>query len=100
MQHLKLQNTISTHKIEAVQTRIPTKHCTCGSCDLPKPKLPIGTRRIKIQPKYIAGAKGGKLVPVIRLQGAWLRKTGFECDSYVIISKKKGQLIIQMDNPR
>ncbi|MGF1923758.1 MAG: hypothetical protein ACQUHE_06235 [Bacteroidia bacterium] len=31
------------------------------------------------------------------LQGEWLRKTGFEYHDYVIITQKKGKLIIELE---
>ncbi|SFH51565.1 SymE family type I addiction module toxin [Pedobacter insulae] len=37
------------------------------------------------------------IVPQILLQGEWLRKTGFEYDEHVIITQKKGKLIIVLD---
>ena len=37
------------------------------------------------------------IVPQILLQGEWLRKTGFEYNDHVIITQKKGTLIIELD---
>ena len=37
------------------------------------------------------------IVPQILLQGEWLRKTGFEYNEHVIITQKKGKLIIELE---
>lgn len=37
------------------------------------------------------------IVPQILLQGEWLRKTGFEYHDHVIITQKKGRLIIELE---
>ncbi len=79
------------------QTKHPHKTCTCGACDPPKPKLPEGTRRLKIQPKYARRVGYEEAFPLITLTGKWLQDHGFKCDSYVLISKKQGQLIIKLE---
>ncbi len=73
------------------------KTCTCGACTPPKPKLPAGTRRLKIQPKFVQLTYSHTTVPLIMLTGAWLRKIGFESKSYVIIYEKEGELTIKLD---
>jgi hypothetical protein len=36
-------------------------------------------------------------VPKIRLEGKWLRETGFESGQQIIIKTEKGKLIIQIE---
>ncbi len=90
------KNQKETPTLTAVQTKHPRKTCTCVACDPPKPKLPKGTRRLKIQPKYYQRLGHLKTFPSILLSGKWLQDQGFECDSYVIIAEKKGQLVIKL----
>ncbi|MGF1924907.1 MAG: SymE family type I addiction module toxin [Bacteroidia bacterium] len=84
-------------KLNSIQTKHPHKKCSCGASDLPKPKLPEGTRRLKIQPKYTQRVGYQEAFPVITLTGKWLQNFGFKCDSYVLITEKHGQLIIQLE---
>ena len=65
----------------------------CGACEPPKPKLPDGVRRIKVY--YKVGQCGE--IPVILLQGEWVRKLGFNVIDFVIISEHPGQLIINLE---
>lgn len=61
-------------------------------------------RRLKVSPKLVVYERGWRkvdsiydYVPQIRLVGAWLRNTGFESGQYVVISAKKGKLIIELE---
>ncbi len=79
------------------------KICKCGACKPnayaeasakeQKPKLPKGMRRLKVY--YKAGCT--ETIPVILLQGEWIRKLGFNVKDHVIVSEKKGQLIINLE---
>ena len=50
-------------------------------------------RRLKVY--YKAGCTG--TIPVILLQGEWIRKLGFDVEDHVIVSENKGQLIINLE---
>jgi hypothetical protein len=80
-----------------IQTLQPNKTCTCGACTPPKPKLPVGMRRIKIQPKFVQHTYSNTTVPLIMLTGAWLHKIGFESKGYVVVYEKEGELLIRVD---
>lgn len=97
MQTTKNQSRLPIYRLNPIQTKHPHKTCTCGACDSPKRKLPEGTRRLKIQPKYAQRVGYQEAFPVITLTGKWLQNFGFKCDSYVLISEKHGQLIIQLE---
>ena len=97
MRSSKNQTTVSVKQPKIIQVKQPNRKCTCGACDPPKPMLPTGMRRIKVQQKFIAQVRSSTWVPVIILAGEWLRKSGFECQNHVIIIEKKGQLIINLD---
>jgi hypothetical protein len=71
----------------------PNKICKCGACEPRKPKLPRGMRRLKVY--YKAGYT--ETIPVILLQGEWIRKLGFNVKDHVIVSERKGQLIINLE---
>jgi hypothetical protein len=74
------------------------KKCKCGACEPPKPKLPEGIRRLKVQPKYITDRPSkNPTIPLIILQGEWLRNTGFDCESHVLIEQQPGQLVIRVE---
>lgn len=62
-----------------------------------KSELPIGTRRIKIQPKFVQRTYDNNVVPAILLTGEWLRKIGFECEGYVLIKEEGGGLVIRLE---
>ena len=79
------------------QTKHPHKTCTCGACDPPKPKLPKGIRRLKIQPKYTRRVGYQEAFPMIMLTGRWLQKQGFKCDSHVLIIEEREQLVIKLE---
>ena len=81
-----------------IQVKQPNKKCTCGACDPPKPKLPAGMRRIKVQQKIVTQGRSNTLIPVIMLSGKWLLKSGFAYQDYVIVIEKKGQLVITLDS--
>jgi hypothetical protein len=74
--------------------RSPTnKICTCGACEPRKSKLPSGMRRLKVY--YKAGCT--ETICVILLHGEWIRRLGFNVEDHVIVSEKKGQLIINLE---
>jgi hypothetical protein len=80
-------------RLESIQ-----KRCKCGACQPPKPKLPPGTHRLKIQPKFVQrGLLPDTQVPQLLLAGEWLRRTGFECNNHVLITTDPGQLIIRLE---
>jgi hypothetical protein len=91
MRHTKNQ------KQKVIQELQPNKICKCGACEPRRPKLPDGQRRLKIQPKHMQSTWSSSIVPQILLQGEWLRKTGFEHHNHVIITQKKGKLIIELE---
>jgi hypothetical protein len=97
MQKSKSQNDVSVRKPKIIQELQPNKICKCGACEPRKPKLPEGMRRLKIQPKHMQSTWSESIVPQILLQGEWLRKTGFEYHDHVIITQKKGKLIIELE---
>jgi hypothetical protein len=61
------------------------------------PKLPSGTRRIKIQPRYVSRVGKNIFVPGLLLQGEWLRKLGFDCKQHVLIREESGGLVIRLE---
>ncbi|MES2652711.1 MAG: SymE family type I addiction module toxin [Bacteroidota bacterium] len=97
MQKSKSQNEGSVRKPKIIQELQLNKTCKCGACEPRKPKLPEGIRRLKIQPKHMQYTWATAIVPQILLQGEWLRKTGFEYNDHVIITQKKGKLIIELE---
>lgn len=55
-------------------------------------------------PNFLAECAGSKFtirqtetIPVILLQGEWIRKLGFNVKDHVIVSEKKGQIIINLE---
>src|SRR4051812_15413515 len=91
-------------KQKVIQELQPNKICKCGACEPRKPKLPDGQRRLTVSSKLIvhqrAWVKEDSLydyVPKIRLEGKWLRDTGFESGQHIIITTEKGKLIIQIE---
>jgi hypothetical protein len=87
-----------------IQELQPNKTCNCGACEPRKPKLPDGKRRLKVSDKLIvhhrAWVKENSIydyVPKIRLEGQWLRNTGFESGQYVVISCENGRLIVEIE---
>ena len=84
-------------EVKIVQELQPNKICKCDACEPRKPKLPDGQRRLKIQPKHMQSTWSESIVSQILLQGEWLRKTGFESNDHVIITQKKGKLIIELE---
>ena len=93
MRQQKKQIVTSIPKYDPTQIKKPESHCTCGACYVPKQKMPEGVRRLKVYYKYV----NGKQIPVVLLQGEWIRKLGFEIESHVIIREKKGKLIIDLE---
>ena len=98
MRHTKNQ----TPKI--IQELQPNKTCTCGACEPIKSKRADGKRRLKVSPHLVVNQRAlvkedsiYDYVPQIRLVGQWLRSTGFESGQYVVISVKKGKLIIEIE---
>jgi len=55
--------------------------------------MPDGIRRLKVYYKYV----NNKQVPVLLLQGEWIRKLGFDIEEHVIIREKKGKLLINLE---
>ena len=96
MPNQKNTSAVSVRKPKIIQELQPNKICKCGACE-PRPKLPEGMRRLKIQPKYMQSTWSQSVVPQILLQGEWLRKTGFEYNCHVIITQKKGKLVIELE---
>lgn len=68
----------------------PNKTCKCGACEPRKPRLPKGMRRLKVYSKY---STGYTQVPVILLQGEWLRNIGFDIGDEIIVTMNQKQLI-------
>lgn len=97
MRHTKNQHSASLLRPKIEQVRQPHKTCTCGACDPPKPKLPAGMRRLKIQQKFVSRVRSTTVVPIITLAGEWLRKSGFEYQEHIIITESQGQLIINLE---
>lgn len=97
MRNPKNQSPASLLRPKVSQERQPHKTCTCGACDPPKPKLPAGMRRLKIQRKFVAQVRSSTIVPVITLAGEWLRNAGFEYQKHIIITENQGQLIINLE---
>ena len=95
MQDPKEKPQISVRKSKIVQELQPNRTCKCGACEPRKPKLPDGMRRLKVYYKFFGRME--KQIPVILLQGEWVRNLGFEIEDHVIISTKKGQLIINLE---
>ena len=94
---------IPTAKI--IQEVQPNKTCVCGACEPRMPKRADGKRRLKVSPHLVVHQRAWvkedsvyDYVPQIRLVGQWLRSTGFESGQYVVISAKKGKLIIEIEN--
>lgn len=71
------------------------KTCKCGVCVPPKPKLPEGTRRLKVYSKW--KANDYEQDPVIMLQGEWLRNTGFDIGDEILITVTQKQLIVDFE---
>lgn len=94
MRHTKKQNPKATNEPQNYSVK-PTR-CNCGAAKTNKPKLPAHLRRLKIQPKYIFSFRASKTVPFLVLQGEWLRNMGFECEHYVIVDTKLGELVIKV----
>ena len=91
-------------KNKIVQELQPNKVCKCGACEPRKPKLPDGQRRLKVSDKLIVHQRAWvkedsvyDYVPKIRLEGQWLRNTGFESGQYVVVSCESGKLIIEIE---
>ncbi|MES2653130.1 MAG: SymE family type I addiction module toxin [Bacteroidota bacterium] len=80
---------------KTAQLRQPHRTCRCGACEPPKPKLPEGTRRLKVCYRWKANGNGQE--PVILLQGEWLRKAGFEHGDEVIVTVTTKQLIVKFE---
>jgi hypothetical protein len=93
MQSTKKLKPTSIPKYDPTQIKKPESHCTCGACYVPKQKMPEGIRRLKVYYKYV----NGKRIPVLLLQGEWIRKLGFEIEDHVIIKEKKGKLVINLE---
>ncbi len=98
MRTAKKENALDPEWVNIALKRLAgiEKRCKCGACEPPKPKLPAGMRRLKVQPKYITDRPSkNPTIPVILLQGEWLRDNGFECATHVIVIEEQGRLIIQ-----
>ncbi|GGI24386.1 SymE family type I addiction module toxin [Pedobacter mendelii] len=93
MHQQKNQKPTSIPKYDPTQIKKADSHCSCGACYVPKAKMPDGVRCLKVYYKYV----NGNQIPVILLQGEWIRKLGFEVEDHVIIHEKKGKLIIDLE---
>ncbi len=93
MRHTKKQNPKATNAPQ--NNNVKSQKCTCAAGKITKPKLPAHLRRLKIQPKYVFGYRTSKTVPFLVLQGEWLRNVGFDCEQYVMVSTKFGELLIK-----
>jgi len=93
MRTTKKQTATPIPKYNPTQIKKPESHCTCGACYVPKTKMPDGVRRLKVYYKYV----NSKQVPVLLLQGEWIRKLGFDIQEHVIIQEKKGKLVINLE---
>jgi hypothetical protein len=54
-------------------------------------------RKLKIHTKYKAGIRRGTAIPVIKLEGKWLKKLSFNEGQMINIEQKKCKLIITVD---
>ena len=104
MQSTENQKPTSIRKPKIIQELQPNKICNCGACEPRKPKLPDGKRRLKVSNKLIihqrAWVKEDSIydyVPQIKLEGQWLKRSGFEGGQYVVISSENGKLIIEIE---
>jgi hypothetical protein len=105
MRHTKnLEELGSVPTAKIIQELQPNKTCTCGACEPRKPKRADGKRRLKVSPHLVVHQRAWvkeesvyDYVPQIRLVGQWLRSTGFESGQYVVISAKKGKLLIEIE---
>ena len=100
--NLEVLGSVPTAKI--IQELQPNKTCICGACEPKKPKRTDGKRQLKVSSQLVVHQRAWvkkesvyDYVPQIRLVGKWLRSTGFETGQYVVISAKKGKLIIEID---
>lgn len=82
---------------DLISVKPSKKKSNCRICNPAKPKLPTGTRRIKIQPKFVERVSKNSFVPFIMLSGKWLLKAGFECEQHVIIVEEPGLLTIRLE---
>ncbi|WP_264538409.1 type I toxin-antitoxin system SymE family toxin [Flavobacterium sp. N1736] len=57
----------------------------------------INSRKIKIHTKYKSGMPTSTKIPVIRLEGKWLKKLGFNEGEMINIEQKKYKLIITVE---
>ncbi len=72
----------------------PYKNCTCGACDpSPKPRLPTGTRRMKVYYRHINYEPRALIV----LQGQWLEETGFAMGDHILVATENGKLTITLE---
>jgi hypothetical protein len=104
MQSTKSQELGSIPTAKIIQEIQPNKTCICGACEPRKPKRTDGKRQLKVSSKLIVHQRAWvkedsvyDYVPQIRLEGQWLRNTGFESGQFVVITQKKGKLIIQIE---
>ena len=94
---LRLVSQRPGHFKRLIMRHAKNQKCTCGAATDPKPELPAGTRRIKIQPEFVRRVGPNTIVPVILLKGQWLRKIGFECEGHVLIREVDGGLVIRLE---
>lgn len=98
-------NSTGLNPINEISQQIqPNKICFCGACEAKKPKRIDGKRRLKISTKTIVYERSWFKqnstcleVPQIRLEGKWLRKTGFEMGQHIVITEEMGKLIIEVE---
>ena len=79
----------------AKQILQPNKTCRCGACEPPRPKAPDGKRRLKVYYKWPSGSEN--TVPLIMLQGEWLRKAGFDIGDGVLVTMETNRLTIDFE---
>jgi hypothetical protein len=91
MQDPKEKPQVSIRKPKIIQELQPNKICKCGACEPSKPKLPKGMRRLKVY--YKAGCT--ETIPVILLQGEWIRNLGLMLKTMLLFQKRK--LIINLE---
>jgi len=96
MQVSNEQTTAPVKGQKPIQHLQPNKTCRCGACEPPRPKPPKGMRRLKVYYKFFDGGTT-KPVPVILLQGEWLRNTGFDIGDEVLVTVEKNRLTIDFE---
>jgi hypothetical protein len=78
-----------------IQHLQPNKTCRCGACEPPRPRPPKGMRRLKVYYKWPSGSEN--TVPLIMLQGEWLRRAGFDIGDEVLVTMETNRLTIDFE---